>query len=604
MLHVTPGGSHGGKRTSVRGRCASVAVEMDPAWASGLTAAVLGGGALLFLVKRRSEQQRARDKVQAARRRRDASLRRAEEAVRRFQETVSPERSPRTPEPFLTSRLDPAAASAEVLSLSPAELAAQCRDGALSPRRVLHVYMEKALEVQEKLNCCTDFLMESQQQLAQLEGQRDGLLYGVPVSIKDSLGYTGHDSSCGVICKLEDPAAEDSVVVKVLKRQGAIPFMKTNIPQGLLNYDCSNPIYGLTLNPQNPQKTPGGSSGGEGALIGGGGSILGLGTDIGGSIRIPASFCGICGFKPTSNRISMRGLSSCCPGQKSVGTSIGPMARDVDSLALCMKALLCENMFVLDPTVPPIPFNEQVYLSTKRLRIGYYENDGMQQPSPSMSRALRDTKDLLERAGHTVCMMSQDTFYLNPPLSKIHGWMFPHILFKLLKGGPIDPCLKGQTVPYGLPWLVKKVLSVLLKPIVLLTLNLLVLILQNYIHEVVSEWRRLELDVMLCPMLGPAYNHTYAGKLTCALPNTTIYNLLNFPAGAVPVSTVTAEDEANLNHYKGNFQDYWDKVFVKAVRGAEGLPVAVQCVALPWQDELCLRFMREVEQLVREKNQI
>uniref|UniRef100_A0AAY4DKS8 Fatty-acid amide hydrolase 1 n=1 Tax=Denticeps clupeoides TaxID=299321 RepID=A0AAY4DKS8_9TELE len=573
-----------------------VAVEMDPAWASGLTAAVLGGGALLFLVKRRSEQQRARDKVQAARRRRDASLRRAEEAVRRFQETV--------------------------LSLSPAELAAQCRDGALSPRRVLHVYMEKALEVQEKLNCCTDFLMESQQQLAQLEGQRDGLLYGVPVSIKDSLGYTGHDSSCGVICKLEDPAAEDSVVVKVLKRQGAIPFMKTNIPQGLLNYDCSNPIYGLTLNPQNPQKTPGGSSGGEGALIGGGGSILGLGTDIGGSIRIPASFCGICGFKPTSNRISMRGLSSCCPGQKSVGTSIGPMARDVDSLALCMKALLCENMFVLDPTVPPIPFNEQVYLSTKRLRIGYYENDGMQQPSPSMSRALRDTKDLLERAGHTV--FPRLTYAIYELFCK--GVLADEgaTLLNSMKGGPIDPCLKGQTVPYGLPWLVKKVLSVLLKPIsprLSSSIDALcgvgsvpalwknhaaveVTNTDNYIHEVVSEWRRLELDVMLCPMLGPAYNHTYAGKLTCALPNTTIYNLLNFPAGAVPVSTVTAEDEANLNHYKGNFQDYWDKVFVKAVRGAEGLPVAVQCVALPWQDELCLRFMREVEQLVREKNQI
>uniref|UniRef100_A0AAY4DKD9 Fatty-acid amide hydrolase 1 n=1 Tax=Denticeps clupeoides TaxID=299321 RepID=A0AAY4DKD9_9TELE len=468
----------------------------------------------------------------------------------------------------------------------------------------------QALEVQEKLNCCTDFLMESQQQLAQLEGQRDGLLYGVPVSIKDSLGYTGHDSSCGVICKLEDPAAEDSVVVKVLKRQGAIPFMKTNIPQGLLNYDCSNPIYGLTLNPQNPQKTPGGSSGGEGALIGGGGSILGLGTDIGGSIRIPASFCGICGFKPTSNRISMRGLSSC------LGTSIGPMARDVDSLALCMKALLCENMFVLDPTVPPIPFNEQVYLSTKRLRIGYYENDGMQQPSPSMSRALRDTKDLLERAGHTLLPFTVPrlTYAIYELFCK--GVLADEgaTLLNSMKGGPIDPCLKGQTVPYGLPWLVKKVLSVLLKPIsprlsssidALCGVGSVPALWKNHAAvEVVSEWRRLELDVMLCPMLGPAYNHTYAGKLTCALPNTTIYNLLNFPAGAVPVSTVTAEDEANLNHYKGNFQDYWDKVFVKAVRGAEGLPVAVQCVALPWQDELCLRFMREVEQLVREKNQI
>lgn len=192
------------------------------------------------------------------------------------------------------------------------------------------------------------------------------------------------------------------------------------------SYDCSNPIYGQTVNPHNFQKTSGGSSGGEGALIGGGGSLLGIGSDIGGSIRIPASFCGICGFKPTSGRlrweflfqsvlwmiivhlwysalhlncemfwflcvlVSSQGNSPIYRGQKSgklqlyhlhheycmcrqkpwslfcvfllklVLSSSGPMARDVDSLALCMQALLCDHMFSLDPTVPPIPFNTQV----------------------------------------------------------------------------------------------------------------------------------------------------------------------------------------------------------------------------------------------------
>lgn len=145
-----------------------------------------------------------------------------------------------------------------------------------------------------------------------------------------------YDSSCGLFINLEKPVQEDCVIVQVLKKQGAIPFVKTNIPQGLLrlmifkssfkvltrchnnvytvlyfqsniyfisSYDCSNPIYGQTLNPHNLQKTSGGSSGGEGALIGGGGSLLGMGSDIGGSIRIPASFCGIYGFKPTPRRL-------------------------------------------------------------------------------------------------------------------------------------------------------------------------------------------------------------------------------------------------------------------------------------------------------------
>lgn len=105
------------------------------------------------------------------------------------------------------------------------------------------------------------------------------------------------------------------------------------------------------------------------------------------------------------------------------------------------------------------------------------------------------------------------------------------------------------------------------------------------------------MDVLLCPMLGPAYNFHYCGRLTNALSYTSLYNLLNFPAGTVTVSTVTEEDEAQLSQYEGVYGDVWDKLFVKAVKDGVGLPVAVQCVSLPWQDEMCLRFMREVEQL-------
>uniref|UniRef100_A0A671V8M8 Fatty-acid amide hydrolase 1 n=1 Tax=Sparus aurata TaxID=8175 RepID=A0A671V8M8_SPAAU len=388
--------------------------------------------------------------------------------------------------------------------------------------------MEKTLDLNKKLNCCTGILLESFDQLKTVASNKEGLLYGVPVSIKENIAYKNYDSSCGLIIKLDQPEDKDSVIVEVLKRQGAIPFVKTNLPQGLLNYDCGNPIYGQTVNPCNLQKTPGGSSGGEGALIGGGGSLLGIGTDIGGSVRIPSAFCGICGFKATSGRLSSRGVRAALPGQKSVCSSSGPMARDVDSLALCMQALLCDHMFSLDPTIPPIPFNAQIYQSTSPLRIGYLENDGYTGSSPSMARGVREVKALLEQAGHTVR---------------------PH---------------------------------------------------HDYIHETIAEWRRCNIDVLMCPALGPAFNFLYCGKLSCASSPMILYNLLNFPAGVVPVSTVTAEDEEKLKHYKGNYQDYWDKVFKQAVSGGEGLPVAVQCVALPWQDELCLRFMKEVEQLVRQ----
>ncbi|NXN18642.1 VDHAP protein, partial [Indicator maculatus] len=226
----------------------------------------------------------------------------------------------------------------------------------------------EALEVTQEVNCVTDFIHGCEDQLQKIKQQKEkGLLYGIPISIKDHINCKGHISSGGMVKFLGQVKEEDSVIVQVLKSQGAIPFVKTNIPQTMLNYDCSNLIFGQTLNPLNHQKSPGGSSGGEAALIAAGGSILGIGSDIAGSIRLPSSFCGLCGLKPTGNRIryiTTFDLSACSDRTflPAVTGSLGPMARDVDSLALCMKSLLCEEMFQLDPTVPPFPFDEEVKL--------------------------------------------------------------------------------------------------------------------------------------------------------------------------------------------------------------------------------------------------
>ncbi|NWQ60292.1 VDHAP protein, partial [Neopipo cinnamomea] len=218
----------------------------------------------------------------------------------------------------------------------------------------------EALDVNREVNCLTDFIHGCEDQLQKLKKQKEkGLLYGIPISIKDHIDCKGHISFGGMVKFLGQVKEEDSVIVQVLKHQGAVPFVKTNIPQTMINYDCSNLIFGQTLNPLNHQKSPGGSSGGEGALIAGGGSILGIGSDIAGSIRLPSSFCGLCGLKPTGNRISPPACSDRI-FVLAVTAMVGPMARDVDSLALCMRALLCEEMFRLDPTVPPIPFDEEV----------------------------------------------------------------------------------------------------------------------------------------------------------------------------------------------------------------------------------------------------
>ncbi|XP_030906654.2 fatty-acid amide hydrolase 1 isoform X1 [Melopsittacus undulatus] len=565
---------------------------------------------LLLRWRRRSGLWR---KVRAARQRQERSLVRMEMAVQRFREQ------------------HPSVNVVSILKLPLPELTKKLRDGSLPLEHVFYAYVgkalshlwalpafPKALQMATETNCITEYLQESETQVQKMKPVgKLGLLYGVPVSLKDSIDCQGHDSTLGFIRNINKPVAEDSVVVQVLRRQGAIPFVKTNVPQSLVSYDCNNLIFGQTFNPLLYTRSPGGSTGGEGALIGGGGSILGFGTDLGGSLRFPAAFCGICAFKPTGNRLSKKGVVSGIPGQKAVTAAVGPMAKDVESLALSMRALLCEDMFSLDSSVPPIPFNEEVYSSTQPLRIGYYETDFFTMPSPAMRRAIRETKQLLEDAGHTLVpfeLMNVDYAFFNFCVKGVFADGGASFLRKFK--GELEESSLGMLWLMKSPNWLKNVLSWITKPFMPRFSAVLASMRANTVDQVWSlhceieefsqqftaQWKKLNLDVMLCPMLGPALGIGYPPKLSVAVSYTMLYNALDFPAGVVPVTMVTDEDEEELKDYQGYFRDWWDRTMAKAFRGSVGLPVSVQCVALPWQEELCLRFMKEVETLALKNN--
>ena len=153
------------------------------------------------------------------------------------------------------------------------------------------------------------------------------------------------------------------------------------------------------------ERTPGGSSGGESALICERGSPLGVGTDIGGSVRGPAHFTGICSLKPTDRRITKAGNRSSVPGQEAVPGVTGPMAPDVDSLALFMKSICVDRMYELDHSLVPLPFNDQEYQKQDKLRVGYYTSyhdvEGLE-ATPTCQRAVLEAVEALRRAGHEV----------------------------------------------------------------------------------------------------------------------------------------------------------------------------------------------------------
>lgn len=149
--------------------------------------------------------------------------------------------------------------------------------------------------------CFNDAIASAKALDAQLktEGKPVGPLHGVPMTLKDQFNIKGYDSTLGYVSRAQKPAEDDAVLVKMLRSLGAVIMAKTNLPQSIMWCETDNPIFGLTTNPLNPAYTPGGSTGGEAVLIARGASVLGFGTDLGGSIRIPSHMMGIYGLKPS-----------------------------------------------------------------------------------------------------------------------------------------------------------------------------------------------------------------------------------------------------------------------------------------------------------------
>ncbi|XP_070557736.1 vitamin D3 hydroxylase-associated protein-like [Ptychodera flava] len=510
----------------------------------------------------------------------------------------------------------------DIVDIPLTKLVDEIKSGVFSVQEVLQAFQAKALEATEEVNCVTEMIEEAKDiaQLLDSQDESHGLLHGIPFSIKDNINVKGYDSSLGLTKFINSPLDEDSVIVKILRLQGAIPFAKTNIPQIVGSFACSNPIYGETIHPTDRTRCPGGSSGGEGALICCNASPLGIGTDIGGSVRVPAHFCGICGLKPTKHRISTKGVRVGRPGIKGVSSTPGPMARDVDSLVLFMRALLVPEMFELDSSVPPLVFNDQVYNSHKRLRIGYCCDSKLFPPVPSCRRAVLLTKQLLEESGHILVpfqfpeedgakspllhLLRVLTAVKRPKKSLMEGEIvdgFRQIQSKTTKRSRLQRILMRPFQSQR-----ERILSDLYNTGLegIEELNCLYATIENYNQLFMAHWKKEDLDLLITPVaVSTAVSSIMAAKFHSMLQGwSAIFNVLDYPTGTLPITKVTEEDDRELeNSYPEN--DMWYKLVKEASKNSAGLPVGVQCVALPWQEEMCLRIMKEIEILVNQRNQ-
>jgi len=213
-----------------------------------------------------------------------------------------------------------------------------------SAREVMLAHLERIERLNPQLNAIVTLAPDALERARQADealarGQGLGQLHGIPLTIKDTIETKGLRTTSGSLMRADYIPGEDATAVARLKAAGAIIIGKTNVSEMAMAYDASNPIFGRTNNPHDPRLTPGGSSGGEAASIAAGLSLAGLGSDLSGSVRVPAHFCGITGLKPTTGSVPGEGQCPPAIGPFSLGAVIGPMARHVADLATLFRVL-------------------------------------------------------------------------------------------------------------------------------------------------------------------------------------------------------------------------------------------------------------------------
>jgi amidase len=374
----------------------------------------------------------------------------------------------------------------------------------------------------------------------------------VPVSLKDTFKVRGHDASIGLAALCFKPATENSVLVDCLLDAGAVLYCKTNIPQTLMALDSHNHVFGRTINPINTAVTAGGSSGGEGALLAMRGSILGVGTDVGGSIRIPAMCDGTFGIKPSWERIPYAGQEGgALPGASkiSIPASAGPLAHSMRDIELFFSAISAQQPWTMDPDVVPLPWTSltsTLVATSRKLRIGIVRRDGVIESHPPIARLLEEVVIKLQHSGIETVEMD-----ITPLFSRCQS--LANALFGVEGGNTMFDLLESFDEPLS-PWLTTRLKRK--PPLPLPKVQELHGKREQLRKEFLDIWKdsKGEIDAFVCPVAPhpvPPIDR-YNG-----VSYTSSFVLLDYPAGVVPVRRFAKTDMQG--EIEGKELGSWDK---------------------------------------------
>ena len=301
----------------------------------------------------------------------------------------------------------------EIIQSEAEDILQKIRERTWTSTEVIKAFCKASALAQQLTNCVTEVLFPEALERARYldeylekNGKSVGPLHGLPISLKDCFITAPHPSSIGMAAFANEPLEKDTLLVQILRDLGAVFYVKTNIPTAMMMMETNNNIWGETRNPLHKGLSPGGSSGGEGALIAFKASPLGIGTDIGGSVRIPAGWCHLYGLKPSFGRFPTYGGKSGIPGQEYILAVNGPMSRSLRTIQLYSESVLSEpaSPWTHDHKCLPIPWRKNVLQPPgRKLRLGLIgAHDNLVTCHPPIERALALTKSALEAAGHEV----------------------------------------------------------------------------------------------------------------------------------------------------------------------------------------------------------
>jgi Asp-tRNA(Asn)/Glu-tRNA(Gln) amidotransferase A subunit family amidase len=446
-----------------------------------------------------------------------------------------------------------------------AEVARRIRSKEISPREVIDAHLERIEKLQPKLNAFVHVDAEGAQrralaaEVSVLRGDAVGALHGVPISIKSCIDVAGWPCPAGSRLRADYVASEDAVLVSRLRAAGAILIGNTNVPEFLMAYETDNALSGKTSNPWELSRSAGGSSGGEAAAIASGCSMGGVGSDGGGSVRVPAHFCGISGFKPTPGRIPSTGHFPRGAGAFAWLGAVGPMARrvaDVRALFDVMKGPDADD--ALSSAIEAQSFGEGVPAG---MRVGILESNALGNVTAETAEAVKRAAALLSEQFHV------EPFHLKGLEQAIELWWF---FFGPMIARLFEPMVEGRKLelsPMFREYMA--VASLKIKPTVDEFMSACVK--RDILRAKIIKQMR-DVPILLSPVCAaPAFRHGQGNwQAGCGYRGTMRHaqwlNLAGFPGVSVPMGFST-----------------------------EGLPIGVQVIGRPNEDELVLAVAEILE---------